>query len=64
MVRDGAVASEIAVSAGKAAPPLGVTGWAFLGGHLNEIVAVLTILYTLLLIAEKVWKLWKLRKEG
>lgn len=64
MLKDGALASELAISATKAAPPVGVTGWAFLGGHLNEIVAVLTILYTLLLISEKVWKLWKLRKEG
>lgn len=64
MLKDGALASEIAISATKAAPPVGVTGWAFLGGHLNEIVAALTIIYTLLLISEKVWKLWKLRKEG
>jgi len=60
---DGAYASEIAASTAKAAPPLTVSAISLGGIPLNEWVFILTILYTVIMIAEKVWKLYKLGKN-
>ncbi|MDR2924706.1 MAG: hypothetical protein LBU76_01920 [Azoarcus sp.] len=47
------VQSEIAKSGLKAAPPVTVSLWEAVAGHINEIVLVLTLIYTVLMIAHQ-----------
>jgi hypothetical protein len=45
-----------AVIAGKLSPSIGVAGVTLAGVQLQEWVLILTIIYTLLMIGEKLWK--------
>jgi disulfide bond formation protein DsbB len=54
--------ADIALSA----PPVAIAGASFLGYSLPEWAAIVTILYTLLLIARMVvseWRLWRESRE-
>ena len=57
--------SDATVETLKIAPPAAATLWTFAGLTLDEVVAWLTILYLLALLAEKVakwvwaWKRWR-----
>lgn len=58
--------SEAAEETIKIAPPVAATIWTILGLSLDEVIAYLTILYLLALLAEKVAKwvwTWK-RRQG
>ena len=45
------------VAAAKIAPPAGVTAAKLFGMHVSEIVLWLTLLYTVLLVSHKLWKM-------
>lgn len=47
------------VAAAKLSLPAGITSISLAGIHLQDWVLLLTIVYTLLMIAEKLWKWWK-----
>jgi hypothetical protein len=44
---------DTAIEAAKAAPPVGVTGLTIFGVSLSEVVLVLTLMYTIILIIDK-----------
>lgn len=58
------VNNEYAVGAAKSAPPVFVSGLAIAEAHLNSIVLVATLVYTLLQIALLIRKYLKDRKNG
>ncbi len=47
-----------AAIAGKLSPSIGVAGVTLAGVHLQDWVLILTIIYTVLMIGEKLWK-WR-----
>lgn len=57
--------SEAAEETIKIAPPAAATLWTIAGMSLDEVVAWLTILYLLVLLAEKVAKwVWTWKRRG
>jgi uncharacterized membrane-anchored protein len=50
--------ATLLADAAKAAPPVALTGWQMLGLNLNELLALVTLVYTLLLITHHVWTKW------
>ena len=57
-------AGELAGAAGKAAPPLAVSGAAIAGLSLQDWMYATTIAYTVLLIAHLIWKFCRDRRRG
>ena len=51
-------ATDVAVDAAKAAPPVVVSALSLFGVSLADWAYTLTIIYTLLLIVQHVWKNW------
>jgi len=53
-----------AAIAGKLSPSIGVAGVTLAGFELQDWVLILTIIYTVLMIAEKLWKWRKAWKDA
>lgn len=54
---------DLSTAAMKAAPPVGVTAWAWLGSNLPTIVALATLIYIVMQTAHLVW-VWRREQRG
>jgi hypothetical protein len=58
------MAHDLGIAAAKAAPPIGVTLWAWMGSNLPTAVALATLIYIVLQIAHLVWIWSRERRRG
>lgn len=55
---------EVAAEAVKASPPLAVVAAPFAGLDVPALVQDVTLIYLLLLVGHKVWRIWREYKDG